>query len=293
MTALLTSPRSNPIGRLLARFRTAPWSSVAEAVARIGYMARGSVYLAVGVVALLAALGLTPHARGALGALDAWGEWPAGVVFLWLIGLGLYGFAGWRALQSIFDVERQGATAKALATRAGQAVSGLVYGGLAVSVFGLLHAVHHLEQQGRHAAMARTVEKVLVYPFGNLLVILAGLFVLACGVGNIARAVFSHFGRKLDCNRHIAPWAGTIARVGYFARGVALAPVGIFLARAGWHARAVEAHGIGGALEALHRQPMGGLLLSLTALGLMAFGVFAFLEAVFRPIRAAAALHGD
>jgi hypothetical protein len=293
MVVLLNAPRRNPIGRLLARFRTAPWSSVAEAVARIGYMARGSVYLAVGLVALLAAFGLTPHARGALGALDAWGEWPAGVVFLWLIGLGLYGFAGWRALQSIFDVERQGATAKGLATRAGQAVSGLVYGGLAVSVFGLLHAVHHLEQHAEHAAMARTVGKVLAFPLGHLLVILAGLFVLACGVGNIARAVFSHFGRKLDCNRHIAPWAGTIARVGYFARGVALAPVGIFLARAGWHARAVEAHGIGGALEALHRQPMGGLLLSLTALGLMAFGVFAFLEALFRPIRAAAVLHGD
>jgi hypothetical protein len=33
---------------------------------------------------------------------------------------------------------------------------------------------------------------------------------------------------------------------------------------------------------------MGGLLLSLTALGLMAFGVFGFLEATFRPIRTAA-----
>jgi hypothetical protein len=60
------------------------------------------------------------------------------------------------------------------------------------------------------------------------------------------------------------------------------------MTRAGWHAHAVEAHGIGGALEALHRQPMGGVLLSLTALGLMAFGVFGFLEATFRPIRAAA-----
>ncbi|MDB5426165.1 MAG: hypothetical protein JWR47_297 [Phenylobacterium sp.] len=293
MTAPLTAARSNPLGRLLARFPNAPWSSVAETVARIGYVARGSVYLAVGAVALLAALGLTPHARGALGALEAWGEWPAGVIFLWLIGLGLYGFAGWRALQSIFDVDRQGATAKGLAARAGQAVSGLVYGGLAISVFGLLHAVHHLEQHSKHAAMARTVEKVLTFPFGNMLVILAGLFVLASGVGNIVRAVFSHFGRTLDCDPHIARWAGTVARIGYFARGIALAPVGIFMARAGWHARAVEAHGIGGALEALHRQPMGGLLLSLTALGLMAFGVFAFLEAIFRPIRAAAIQHGD
>ena len=100
MTVLLPAARTNPVGRLLARFPTAPWSSMAEAIARVGYVARGTVYLAVGLVALLAALGLTPHARGPLGALEAWGEWPAGVIFLWLIGLGLYGFAGWRALQS-------------------------------------------------------------------------------------------------------------------------------------------------------------------------------------------------
>jgi hypothetical protein len=293
MSAPLIATRGNPLSRLLGRFPAAPWSSLAEAVARIGYLARGSVYLAVGAVALLSALHLTPHAKGALGALEAWGQWPAGVALLWLIGVGLYGFAGWRALQSVFDVDRQGATPKGLAARAGQAVSGLVYGGLAVSVFGLLHAAHHLARESEHAAMVRTIGNVLSMPFGNLLVIAAGLFIVAAGVGNIVRAVMSHFGRTLDCDAQVASWAGTIARIGYFARGLALAPVGVFMARAGLHAHAAEAHGVGGALEALHRQPMGGLLMSLVAVGLMAFGVFAFLEAALRPIRAAAVLQGD
>ncbi len=163
MSAPQIAARTNPLSRMLGRFPAAPWSSLAEAVARIGYVARGSVYLAVGAVALLAALHLTPHAKGALGALEAWGQWPAGILLLWMIGLGLYGFAGWRALQSIFDVDRQGATAKGLAARAGQAVSGLVYGGLAVSVFGLLHAAHHLARQSEHAEMIRTVAKVLSF----------------------------------------------------------------------------------------------------------------------------------
>lgn len=293
MSVPISAARSSPLGRLAAGFSAAPWSSVAELVARGGYVARGAVYVAVGAVALLASLGLTPHARSTLGALEAWGQWPAGVVFLWLIGLGLYGFAGWRALQSIFDVDRQGASAKGLAARAGQAVSGLVYGGLAVSVFGLLHAQHHLARQSEHVAMAQSVQTALALPFGAVLVIAAGLFILACGLGNMARAAFSHFGRTLECDRGVARWAGTIARIGYFARGVALAPVGFFMVRAGLHARAVEAHDLGGALEALHRQPMGGWLLSLTALGLVAFGVFGFLEAAYRPIRAAAVMQGD
>jgi hypothetical protein len=293
MTLQSTAPRSRVLATLGHRFTAAPWACAAEAVARAGYVARGLVYVSVGVVALLAALRLTPHATGALGAIEAWAEWPAGVVLLWLMGLGLYGFAGWRALQAIFDVDRQGTKPGGLAARAGQAVSGLVYGGLGVSVFGVLHAIHHLDRPSEHAAMVQSIQSVLALPFGGLLVIFGGLFVLACGIGNMVRALVDHFGRTLAVDGAAVGWAGTLARVGYFARGVALAPVGGFMTMAGLHARASEAHGVGGALEALHHQPMGGLLMGLTALGLMAFGAFAFLEAGFRPIRTEAALHGD
>ena len=206
------------------------------------------------------------------------------MALLWFIGLGLCGFALWRALQSVLDVDGQGRTASGLAARAGQAVSGLVYGSLAFSVFNMLHAARNLRRPGEHAEMVRHIDLFLSFHGGGLLVIALGVLVLACGVGNMARAVFGHFGRTLACEEALAPWAGTVARIGYFARGLALTPVGFFMARAGLHARASEAHGVGGALEALHRQPMGGLLLGLTAAGLMAFGLFGFIEAAYRPI---------
>ena len=76
--------------------------------ARVGYASRGAVYLSIGAMALLKALGLTPHAEGAIGALRAWGQWPIGVALLWVTGVGLCAFAGWRALQSVFDIERLG-----------------------------------------------------------------------------------------------------------------------------------------------------------------------------------------
>jgi uncharacterized membrane protein len=59
---------------------------------------------------------------------------------------------------------------------------------------------------------------------------------------------------------------------------------------AGWHERAAEARGVGGALWALHSQPGGDLVLVLLGLGLIAFGVFAVVEARYRPIRPEAAL---
>ena len=62
-------------------------------------------------------------------------------------------------------------------------------------------------------------------------------------------------------------------------------PVGLLhagrrLARAGGRGQ-----GVGGALWALHGLACGDMVLTLVALGLVAFGAFAFVEAWYRPIR--------
>ncbi|WP_293905530.1 DUF1206 domain-containing protein [Phenylobacterium sp.] len=285
MKALSLPHLGAPLARLQRRFGERPWTAFLEAAARVGYLARGAVYLSVGVIALMAAMRLSPHARGALGALEAWGQWPAGLVLLWLVGLGLYAFAGWRALQAIFDVDRCGRTAQGLASRAGQAISGLAYGGLAVSVFGLMDTMTDLHHPDDQAATRAFVARLLDLPFGAAMVIAMGLFVLTAGAGSVARAAFGHFGHGLDCEPQTRTLAGGVARIGYFGRGVALLPAGLLLASAGLHARASEARGLGGALELLITWPFGRTMLGLTAVGLIAFGAFAILEGWLRRIR--------
>jgi hypothetical protein len=278
-------PGARIVVRLRHRFAVAPWGAAAEVAARLGYMARGVVYLSIGLIALLAVARLIPHTRGALGALEAWAHWRLGVMLLWLTGVGLWGFAGWRVLQSLFDADRQGLSAQAIGSRVGQAISGLIYGGLAVSIFDLIETLHDIRHQGEQARTRETVAAVLAWPMGPSLIMALGAFIIACGAGNAVRACLDDFGSTLRCDPKITAWACRLARVGYFGRGVAMLPVGFFMIAAGWNARASEARDLGSALWSLHAHILGDQMLTAVALGLVAFGAFAFVEAWYRPIR--------
>ncbi len=218
-----------------------------------------------------------------MGALEAWADWPLGLILLWLTGAGLYGFAAWRLLQSVFDADRQGRKLKALASRAGQAISGVVYASLGVSVFGLIDALEDLREVDDQAKTRESLETAMAMPGGELMIIAVGLFVMGVGAGNIWQAATDDFCKRMSCDRDVGRWVGMLGRVGYLARGVAFLPAGGLLVLAGLNARASEAQGgLGTALDTLERQPFGGAILALTALGLVAFGLFAFAEARYR-----------
>lgn len=285
MIARVPDLPSQALERALQGRRGGSWHLAVEIACRAGFAARGVTYLNIGLIALLAALRLAPRASGPVAAFEAWAQWPLGLVLLWLTGAGLCAFAGWRALQAVFDVDRQGLGVRAVAARLGQAVSGLVYGGLAISVFGLIDALAEMKAMDDRTATRRHIHNLLSMPQGGLLVIAAGLFLLGCGVGNIVQAIARDFCHRLACSQPFGRQAALLGRIGYAARGVVFLPAGSFMVLAGLHARSAEAKSTGAALDWLAAtQPFGRLILGATALGLMAFGAFAFVEARFRKL---------
>lgn len=252
---------------------------------RLGYAARGLVYLGLGSIVLLAALDLTPRAHGAKGVLRAWAEWPLGWVLIGAIGLGLAGFAAWRFLQAAFDADRHGRDLKALGVRIGQAISGLVYGSLAFSAFELLDELEDVGELDEERGIHHTARAILDLPYGDTLLIGAGLVVVAFGIGNVIQGVMQDFSKRLDCGDRLCRVVVPLAKVGYGARGLASLPLGVFLMLAGIQARAGEARSWGGALQAVERQPFGSWALCLVAIGLIAFGLFGLIEARYRRIR--------
>ncbi len=256
-----------------------------ELASRLGYAARGLVYLGLGSIVMLAALDLTPRATGAKGVMRAWADWPLGWALIGAIGVGLAGFAAWRLLQAVFDADRHGRSPKAWAVRAGQAVSGLVYGGLALSAFELLDELEDVGEIDEDQNVHRTAGTILDLPHGDALLIAAGLVVLAFGIGNLVQGVVQDFAKRLNCDERVCRRVVPLAKIGYGARGLASLPLGVFLVLAGIEARAGEARSWGGALQAVEHQPFGNSALCLVAAGLIAFGLFGLVEARYRRIR--------
>ena len=260
-------------------------ATVLEWASRVGYAARGVVYLGLGVIVFLAAIDLTPRTHGAKAMLAAWAQWPLGLVIIGAVGCGLLGFAIWRALQAIFDADRHGVSLKAWAVRLGQAISGVIYGALAWSAFELLDQFEDVgeadEEQSAHSLAAST----LALPHGDLLLLLAGLVMLGVGIGNIVQGVAQDFAKRLGCSDLVCRRVVPLARIGYGARGLATLPTGLFLIKAGLETRSQDVRGWGGALQAVEQQPFGSWMLGLVAVGLVAFGAFGFVEAALRRIR--------
>lgn len=265
--------------------RRADLSSVFEALARFGYGARGFVYLSIGLILMLTAHDLTSQTAGSTGVVEALARQPLGRVWLILLGGGLWAFVLWRVLQSVFDADNEGRDLAAIGKRAGQAVSGLVYGLLASTVFEVLDEIHANPGADDVAENQEKARALMDMPFGQEMLIGIGLVILAVGVGNVVRGIRSDFARDLACSEKICKRVVPLAHIGYVARGLAYFPLAGLVVLAGFRERESEITSFGGALEAVETLPAGPWLLTATALGLMAFGAFAMVEGRFRRIR--------
>lgn len=263
---------------------TDPWVVL---LARAGYAARGVVYGIIGLLAAKAALG---HGSAEAGdrkeAILTIYHQPFGQFLLIIVAIGLFGYALWGAVRAIFDVAGKGADAKGLAARLGYAGSAVSYAALAVAALGLVLGSGNGGKSSNQSAHDWTGQ-LLTHPFGAILVILAGLVVLALAAIQFGRAVKAGFKKHLEQGRMSArerQVVEVIGRFGYAARGVVFGEIGVFLIIAALRKNADKTLGLGGALQELARQPFGPLVLGIVAVGLIAFGILSFAEARYRHI---------
>ena len=241
-----------------------------ETMTRVGFAARGIMYVLIGYLALR--MGRAQSGSEVLGYLDS----GIGPVLLVIMAIGFFGYGLWRLTEALLDSEGHGNDAKGTAVRAGGFVSGLIHFGL--GLYALKIAFGDSGGGGGNSTEG-SAAAALTVPGGAALLMVAAAAIILSGLYQLVKSY------KADFLKHLLPraarmsWVEMLGRAGYAARGIVFAIMGWFL----WRSASAEDPSRAGDMgEALASLPSS--LQFLAAGGLLLFGLFSLVEAVYRRI---------
>jgi hypothetical protein len=261
-------------------------------LARTGLVAKGVSYGLVGVLAVALALGAGGQATSRQGALEKLAGNGFGKVVLALLAIGFAAYAIWRFVQAVAEREDPGdgetkGEAKKWGKRAGYVGRGLIYAGLTASTVKILLGSGSGQSQTGKAH--KTTAMVLSWPAGTWLVGIAGAVIVGVGLWNLYRGIARKFEdrwRTGEMGEQARKWGARAGLVGHVARAVVFSLIGIFLVKAAIDYNPKDAIGLDGALRKLAHAGYGPYLLGVTAAGLVAYGLYCFVDARYRDVSA-------
>lgn len=266
--------------------RRAGNSHAVEVMARCGLAARGLTYLIIGWIAAQIAFGNAAQSADQNGAIEDVAAKPFGRILLIAMALGFAAYALWR--WSVAATGGPGARAKSTAEKSGRRlgalVSGFVYAGLCVTTIVVI--------AGRPASSSTqqqqsTTAWLLGLPLGHALVIGIGVGVVVAGFAVIWLACARKFEKNLATNemgRLTRRWATGLGVAGNSTLGIVVVLVGVFLVQAAVANNAGASKGLDQTLRTVAGEPFGTTLLLAVAVGLVAYGLYSFVEARFRRV---------
>jgi len=256
-----------------------------EGLGRVGLAGRGVLYAIIGLLALQLALGSPDQEASQGGAIDWVASQPFGKVLLVALTFSLFALTLWRALDAIVGDPVEGDEATDRVRFAAKAVA---YGVVAVAALSATISAWGGSSQGGSSgggagggeSQQQATAIVLDWPMGQWLVGAVGL-----GIIGYAVYMFWRHGLHAKFMERLSSASDTIerfGRLGYAARSVVWAVIGVLFVQAAVTYDPSEAGGLGTALQELAAQAWGSWLLGAVALGLFAFGAFCFAEARYR-----------
>jgi hypothetical protein len=274
---------SAPAGRTEAHRATR--DSVTEGAARTGLVARGVIYLLVGVLALQIAFGDGKQQADRGGALAELSDKPFGSVLLWALGIGLVCMALWRLSEVLFgSVGPDGRKAKKRLLALARFV---FYSFVAYSVLSFAAGSGSGGNGSSDKQSKDVTAKLLEVPAGQWIVGAAGVGIAVAGVWIGARAVTRAYHEKFKL-AEMSLWQRRLVDVtgvgGGAARGLVFAAAGAFAVRAAVDYEPDKAKGLDDTLRSFAETPLGPWLLVCVAAGLVLFGLFSFAMARWRRV---------
>lgn len=242
---------------------------------RLGFAARGVVYLLLGYL-FLAATGQSRADRGARGVFDFLQEVPGGTPILYLCALGLIGYALYRLSSLLFDAENYGRDKKGIAQRLGHGASGLAHLVLAYTAFQFARG--NQQSSGGGGAQDAT-NTILSMEFGSVVIGIIGLCFLGAAFAQAKKAISGEFMQRVSPS---APdFTKIVGHAGFAARAVVFAVISWSLVESAWLSESSQVKTLGEAVSSLRDH---GVLFTLVAVGLLLFGVFSLIMARYRTV---------
>ncbi len=239
--------------------------------ARAGYAVNGGLHLLIGWIALQVAWSASSKSADQSGALQTVAGSSLGRLTLWVGVIGFFALGSFE-LAKAFAV-RSAPGASPWADRIKGISKVVVYLALAWTCLSFARGA----PRSSKAQSADFTATLLQQTGGRLLVAAVGLVVIGVGAYHMVKGWTRKFLQ--DLNEHPGTLATRAGVVGYLAKGVALAVVGVLFLAAAAQNSAGKATGLDGALRSLRQQPFGPWLLSSVAVGLACYGLYSFARA--------------
>lgn len=244
-------------------------SEVLDHAVRFGLVAYGIVHLMIAWLAAQIAVGGGGGDASGTGALHELAAQPFGGVLVWAVAIGMGLLVGWRLIEATQGDE--------LPERAGSVLKALIYGALAVSAVKVAAGAGS-SGKGTDGYTAT----VMGWPAGTWLVGLVGLSIIGYGAFTAWRGWSEKFLEHLDAEGQSGD-SGTaytvFGKVGYIAKGSALAVVGSLFVYAAVQHDPKQSGGLDQALREVLQRPFGPVMLLAIAGGLGCYGLFCFARA--------------
>ena len=262
-------------------------SDTARKVVLLGWAAKGVVYVALAWLVLQMAFGASSQDASTTGALRLIAQSAPGKIALIVLGVGLLAFAVGRILEvtTLAGPQIDGKE------KAKAGVLAFIYASLAVTAFTIVGVLGSSSGGGGGGSEQKGSAFLLGLPAGRWLVGLVGLAIIAYGIKQVVAGVKEEFlgtlrtGEMSPSMRSATEKIGTAA---YVTKGAILALVGWFFLQSAITYNPQEAKGLDAALQEIAGQTWGQIVLTLVAIGLLAYGVFAFIESRYRRIGSSA-----
>ncbi len=238
----------------------------------VGLVCYGVVHILIGWIALQIAWSGRGESQEASqkGALAELSSQPFGAALLWIVVVGLFALTIWQGIEAIWGHRDRPAGVKRIRKQLGSAGRAVSYAVIAIAAISAAMGSSSSGNSSEESLSARLMSNTL----GRLLVIAIGITIIVLAVRLIRRGVKKKFTEDLAGG--VSPNVVRLGQVGYIVKGIAFAIVGGLFGWAGVTYDAEKAGGLDDALRTVHDAPFGAVLLTLMALGLIAFGVYCF-----------------